>query len=132
LTFFYQLEAKEAAWRAEWSARLVDERTELERQLAEERAARSEAAETAVSSLAEERRTWQQQMDVLLEKTRYLLAEKERLDKNIRQEVDTQVQVLKKKKNKKPLGCVIVTYRVDVFTFDHFGSISRRPLVDVR
>lgn len=88
-----QLEAKEAAWRAEWSGRLAEERSELERQLADERAARCKAAETAVSSMADERRIWQQQMDVLLEKTRYLLAEKERLEKNIRQEVDTQVQV---------------------------------------
>ena len=90
------MEAKEAAWRAEWSGRLVEERADLERQLAEEREARCEAAETAVSSMADERRSWQQQIDVLLEKTRYLLAEKERLDKNIRQEVDTQVQVDKK------------------------------------
>ena len=88
-----QLEAKEADWRAEWTARLEEERRELERQLAEEKAARAEAAEAAVASLADERRTWQQRIDVLLEKTRYLLAEKERLDKNIRQEVETQVQV---------------------------------------
>ena len=87
------MEAKEADWRAEWTARLEEERRELERQLAEEKAARAEAAEAAVASLADERRTWQQRIDVLLEKTRYLLAEKERLDKNIRQEVETQVQV---------------------------------------
>ena len=97
----FQLEAKETAWRAEWNDRLVKERAELERQLNEERAARCQAAETAVSSMADERRTWQQQIDVLLEKTRYLLAEKERLEKNIRQEVDTQVQVHTPKKQKK-------------------------------
>uniref|UniRef100_A0A0P6E3S4 Uncharacterized protein n=1 Tax=Daphnia magna TaxID=35525 RepID=A0A0P6E3S4_9CRUS len=90
--FQQQLEAKEAAWTAEWTARLVDERTELERQLAEERAARAEAAEAAASSLAEERKSWQQKIDALLEKTRGLLAEKERLEKNIRQEVEVQVQ----------------------------------------
>lgn len=88
------MEAKEAAWTAEWTARLVDERTELERQLAEERAARAEAAEAAASSLAEERKSWQQKIDALLEKTRGLLAEKERLEKNIRQEVEVQVQVI--------------------------------------
>ncbi len=88
-----QLEAKESAWRVEWTARLEEERQELERQLAEEKAAQAAAAEAAVASLADERRTWQQRIDVLLEKTRYLLAEKERLDKHIRQEVETQVQV---------------------------------------
>lgn len=98
--FQQQLEAKETAWRAEWNDRLVKERAELERQLNEERAARCQAAETAVSSMADERRTWQQQIDVLLEKTRYLLAEKERLEKNIRQEVDTQVQATVYKYNK--------------------------------
>ena len=88
-----QLEAKEAAWRAEWSARLAEERAELERQLAEEKAAHEEAARAAAATLADERRMWQQQIDVLSEKARYLLSEKERLDRNIRQEVDTQVQV---------------------------------------
>lgn len=88
-----QLEAKESVWRAEWTARLEEERQELERQLAEEKAAQAAAAEAAVASLADERRTWQQRIDVLLEKTRYLLAEKERLEKHIRQEVETQVQV---------------------------------------
>lgn len=87
------MEAKEAAWRAEWTARMVEERAELERQLCEERAARAEAAEAAVAVVSEERRIWQQKIDVLLEKKRNLLAEKERLDKNIRQEVDNQVQV---------------------------------------
>ncbi|XP_046633489.1 putative uncharacterized protein DDB_G0271606 isoform X2 [Daphnia pulicaria] len=90
--FQQQLEAKEAAWRAEWTARMVEERAELERQLCEERAARAEAAEAAVAVVSEERRIWQQKIDVLLEKKRNLLAEKERLDKNIRQEVDNQVQ----------------------------------------
>ncbi|XP_057372483.1 rho-associated protein kinase 1-like isoform X2 [Daphnia carinata] len=90
--FQQQLETKEAAWTAEWTARLVDERAELERQLAEERAARAEAAEAAASSLAEERKSWQQKIDALLEKTRGLLAEKERLEKNFRQEVEVQVQ----------------------------------------
>ncbi|KAI9561111.1 hypothetical protein GHT06_012067 [Daphnia sinensis] len=92
IQFQQQLETKEAAWTAEWTARLVDERAELERQLAEERAARAEAAEAAASSLAEERKSWQQKIDALLEKTRGLLAEKERLEKNIRQEVEAQVQ----------------------------------------
>jgi hypothetical protein len=115
------LEAKETAWRAEWNDRLVKERAELERQLNEERAARSQAAETAVSSMADERRTWQQQIDVLLEKTRYLLAEKERLEKNIRQEVDTQVQVHRhtKRKNNKLLA-IFWKEKKNVFTFDHF------------
>ena len=117
----FQLEAKETAWRAEWNDRLVKERAELERQLNEERAARSQAAETAVSSMADERRTWQQQIDVLLEKTRYLLAEKERLEKNIRQEVDTQVQVHRhtKRKNNKLLA-IFWKEKKNVFTFDHF------------
>ena len=118
----FQLEAKETAWRAEWNDRLVKERAELERQLNEERAARCQAAETAVSSMADERRTWQQQIDVLLEKTRYLLAEKERLEKNIRQEVDTQVQVHtpknKKQKKQSTFGHFLEK------TFDHFFVVQ--------
>ena len=98
IQFQQQLEAKEDAWRAEWTARLVEERAELERQLAEERAARAEAAATAVAAMSEERRTWQQKIDALLEKKRNLMAEKERLDKNFRQEVDNQVQVRNDKK----------------------------------
>lgn len=85
------MEAKEAAWREEWTNRLQEERAVLERQLAEEKAARQEAAEAAAASLADERRTWQQRIDILLERSSHLFAEKERLDKNIRQEVDAQV-----------------------------------------
>jgi len=49
IQFQQQLEAKEDAGRAEWTARLVEERAELERQLAEERAARAVAAATAMA-----------------------------------------------------------------------------------
>lgn len=81
-----QLEAREAAWGAELSTRLEEERAEFARRLAE-REAETEAART------EERRTWQAQMDDLLKKANHLLADKERLEKNIRHEVDARVQV---------------------------------------
>ena len=81
-----QLEAKEAAWGAELSTRLEAERAEFDRRLAE-RETEAEAART------EERRTWQAQMDGLLKKANHLLADKERLEKNIRQQVDARVQV---------------------------------------
>lgn len=103
------MEAKEAAWRAEWTARLEEERADLERQLAEEKAGRVEAARTAAASLADERRTWQQRIDVLLERTTHLLAEKERLEKNIRQEVEAQVQVDTSAKDKHTHIFVILT-----------------------
>lgn len=96
------MEAKEAAWRAEWTARLEEERADLERQLAEEKAERAQVAQAAAASLADERRTWQQRIDVLLEKTTHLFAEKDRLEKNIRQEVDAQVHVSKKNSHLPP------------------------------
>jgi hypothetical protein len=84
LQFQQRLEAKEDAGWTEWTARLVEERAELERQLAEEKVARAEAAASAVAAMAEERRSSQQKIDALLEKKRNLMSEKERLDKNFR------------------------------------------------
>ena len=81
-----KMEAKEAAWRAELSSRLEEERCESERRLTEVQA-------SFEATRNEERQTWQQRLDVLIQKTAQLLADKERLEKSIRQEVDARVQV---------------------------------------
>ena len=82
------METKEAAWRAELNSRLEEERCESERRLAQ-------LQQTFEAIRSEERQTWQQRLDVLVQKTAQLLADKERLEKNIRQEVDARVQVKK-------------------------------------
>jgi len=96
------LEVKEAAWGAELSTRLEEERSELARRLAERDDLKEKEKQEAIEAVrTEERTAWQQQLDELVKRADQLHAEKERLEKTIRQEVDARVQVgidsLKKK-----------------------------------
>lgn len=91
--FQKQLEVKEAAWGAELSTRLEEERSELARRLAERDDLKEKEKQEAIEAVrTEERTAWQQQLDELVKRADQLHAEKERLEKTIRQEVDARVQ----------------------------------------
>lgn len=88
------MEVKEAAWGAELSTRLEEERSELARRLAERDDLKEKEKQEAIEAVrTEERTAWQQQLDELVKRADQLHAEKERLEKTIRQEVDARVQV---------------------------------------
>lgn len=90
-----QMEAKEAAWRAEMETRLSEERHDAERRLAEIALRHGVEWRAAEASRNDERLRWQRTVDELAQSAKDALAEKERLEKNIRLEVENQVQVLR-------------------------------------
>ena len=87
------MDAKEAAWRAEAEARLAEERETAERQLADEKLRHADQVRELGVLHEDDRLKWQRQVDDLMRRVNEVLADKERLEKNVRQEVENQVQV---------------------------------------
>lgn len=87
------MDAKEAAWRAEAEARLAEERETAERQMADEKLRHADQVRELGVLHEDDRLKWQRQLDDLMRRVNEVLADKERLEKNVRQEVENQVQV---------------------------------------
>lgn len=78
-----QTETKELTWHNEMSRLIEQERVK----------AISDAEPRWEAARQNERLMWQQRVDALLQKVAILVAEKEKTDKNILQEVETRIQV---------------------------------------
>jgi len=81
--FKSQTETKELAWRNETSRLVEQERFKT----------LSDAEQQWEATRQDERLVWQQRVDALLQKVAVLVAEKEKMEKNILQEVESRIQV---------------------------------------
>lgn len=89
-----QMAANEAAWRAEADSRSAEARRAADGRLSEAESRHADALRQAEASLAEERLAFQRRLDALAHRADEAVAEKERLEKTVKQEVENQVQVL--------------------------------------
>ena len=92
------MEAKDAVWRSELEARLAEAKQAADGRLGEEKLRHAEELRKAEVSRNEERQTWQKRVDALVQQANEAIAEKERLEKNVKQEVENQVQVTIKRR----------------------------------